>query len=637
VKCRPHKLSKDKNLSVTKALLNSLSDDGNSGFEVYCEYFKSFYLSEDKVNLTGIRRNAITERKMFDSQYKLKLPQENPAFLDFFNHHDIERLAKLKSVIIVIYAAETLKSDISDIQVFHDFRLVGNYTSQPTYFYFYSLKQKELFTLAEPPELISLPKFGLRHSNQGRSIKNKEDEQINYASLIESLLFFEADTANIDPSYELPIITSAADLDLYSSHLYKRWKATKSVLIVTFCRWMKQGRWKNKCAFKDFYFMTLSAIISDSSDLTSAASISESEPQVMCLWDVNKICFLSNDFAKQMIQRHFDSTGWKETRSSKLCISGVKFYSEEERLNAKKQWDEARNKTKKQKLNDKDKTFFHNTQKCSCEICKASCDQYGDNMNFTGPEKLCSTQYSVSDLLQMLGSFDDQAKHDIDKMCELSIGAMDIESKTVEMSVGTPCPGPRIVYNEIDTAKLEGYSKKVQHPIMIAHIDAINLNSDRKVFTVKNDLPQACFDMMQEYWNYVLDCHRDLQEEKQQIAQRYYDIVNKYRKAYFDTANSWFQRIKDYYNKQLFDAQESTNESDGDARKDFKIQELKNLAEKFEYIPQKLEAGWRATIPGQLETALDKLIEQYDIFSFYGYVLFFKKHFYKVYVNSDFN
>ena len=53
-------------------------------------------------------------------------------------------------------------------------------------------------------------------------------------------------------------------------------------------------------------------------------------------------------------------------------------------------------------------------------------------------------------------------------------------------------------------------------------------------------------------------------------------------------------------------------------QKEFEHDILTALAEKFEYNSLRIAAAWKATLPGKLEQALDRLVDAYEIFSFYG-------------------
>lgn len=575
------------------------------------------------MNIVSIQRNAQTEQVMLKSQYQLNFPEENPAFFDFFNHHDVERLSKITSTEIVVYSGESLQCNKEKISVFHDFRVIGKRANRRVVYYFFAFKQKRLYSLKNPPDLSHLPSFAVPYSLQTKAQSVGDTVgPINYAELIEAVVIPDTDASEfIDTSYLLPTVYDCSELDLHSDILFKRWKKQKSVLIVTLCRLLKTSRWKYKSRYKDFYFLTLAAILPSSRDgdrKTNAASIVQADPTVVCIWDVNKACVLNKDFTSQLLQRHFDSTGWKEKRSSMISITGVNHFTEEDRLAAKEEW----NKKRLAKGMESSSDNWSELRKCNCDVCENSLKRFGDNMATCGPEKLCTSKYSISNLLKMLGAYDSDAEKDIDRMCELSIAAMDIESKTVELAIGSPLPGANVLYQEIDSAKLEGYSKKIQHPIMIAHVDARTITDARKVFTVANDTPEAAFDMMTEYWNYVLESHCVVQKEKMEIAKKYYTLTGLYRKSFYETANSWFERVKKEYADQMLEARNkdlSDELCEGDARRDYNIDGIAELAEKFEYNPAKIEAAWRSTIPGQLEGALDHLISQYEIFSFYGY------------------
>ena len=641
-------LTRGKKTSLSKALLNSLSLDRKSGFEIYKKYFLKFCLVEEEVNVCCFQRSSGAEKRIRKKLYNQNVPQADPAFFNFFSHFDVNRVSKACNKEIVIYSAPHISSSIKSASVLHDFRHVRSTEwsqKAETFYYLFTYKDLKLYQLDSSLASqihISDPFFAIRRQTndsylQASSSPTKSD--INYAQLIEDHL----DLDQLNKSIELPKVSEAKCLDDFSEQLYNRWK--KKILIVAFARLLKKGNWERKKLFSDCYFATL-GLIAPISGAASANSKKfstrltgrkrsrkemedkdedeDEEIMVISLWNKNQVSLLKPEFSRQLIDRHFDTTGLKERRTHRLGFFGSRKISEEQRLEAKKIWSEKRDERARQRRKEFRAGKIGYTKKsvtrlCRCKICR-SC-QFDENMAPSGPEQLCTTEYSLSNCLQMLGALDANAIRNIDLMCRLSIASMDIESKTVDVDLGSPLLTRENVYAEIDSAKLEGYIKKAQHPIMIAHVDykSTTENQEKKILTVENDTPEACYQMMRKYWDYVLERQRLAQEEKLRLALPYYKLVASYRKSFFETVNQWFKETKlEFTNKSKHIEAKRLEDPESSLQRDFEQDILSGLSEKFEYNIQRIAAAWKATLPGKLEEALDRLVDAYEIFSFYG-------------------
>jgi len=173
-------------------------------------------------------------------------------------------------------------------------------------------------------------------------------------------------------------------------------------------------------------------------------------------------------------------------------------------------------------------------------------------MSRAGPEKLCSTKFVITDLLKLMGLYNNETGQVIDEMCELSIAAMDIESQTVTTHMGRPQPGLNLGYAEIDESVLEGHVKKIQKPIMIAHMDALHPSGD--CFTVTDDSEEAVFEMMIHYWNYVLKCHIDAIKKKWSLCEPLRKIVLDYKNAFYKYFQDWIIRDFESRSEQMEEA-----------------------------------------------------------------------------------
>ena len=266
------------------------------------------------------------------------------------------------------------------------------------------------------------------------------------------------------------------------------------------------------------------------------------------------------------------------TRRDKPCgndFAQIPSVSLEEQRLALAKHEAKKSAKKKQSLYEK------KTRKCDCAIC--SSDSFEMNMNQSGPERLCSYFLDLSDLMKLMGLDTPDYMVAVDRMCELSVASMDIESMTVKVDLEPPVSeigGLR--YNIIDSASLEGHFKKVQKPIMIAHLDEVSANNEVVVFQTESDKEESIYKMMRDYWGYVKDQHWAALKEKRKIAQPLLEILQEYKTAHFEMYDDWCIE-----NRQ---------------------------------IPEKtcISQSWRASLPGQLERRLLRLISDYTIFSFYG-------------------
>ena len=620
---------------------------------------------EEEVNVCCFQRSGGAEQRIRKKLYNSKCPEVDPAFFSFFSNFDLNRVSKVSNKEIVIYLAPHVSAGIKTASILHDFRHVRSTEwadKAETLYYLFTYQDLKLYQLesnAANSLKISEPFFAVRPMSETRIDHHHHHRPLNYAQLIEAGLDREKQLTRFNASIDLPEINEAKYLDDFSDQLYARWK--KKLLIVSFTRLLKRGNWQRKKTFSECYFATLALIVpSTGSSKTVSKCLGskarkrtredddndnddddDDEILVMCLWNKNQVYLLQSEFASQLVDRHFDTTGLKERRAHRLNFFGSRKLSEEHRQEAKKIWSEKRLERARQKknqaqgrANDGNSKKKETKKLCKCKICRSK--QFDENMAPFGPEQLCTTEYSLSNCLRMLGAWDLKTSQDVDLMCRLSIASMDIESKTVDVDLGSPHlnlgSGQASLYSEVDSAKLEGHVRKAQHPIMIAHIDYKTSveKQEKKILTVENDSPEACYKMMRQYWNYVLECQRLAQEEKLRLALPYYKLAASYRKVFFETVNRWFSATKlEFQNKsqdlkrqqQPKRKKEEEEEEEPDlllVQKEFEHDILTALAEKFEYNSLRIAAAWKATLPGKLEQALDRLVDAYEIFSFYG-------------------
>lgn len=677
--------AKSGQISLSKALLDSLAEDENcTGFELYCKYFENFCLVDEEANLSCLKSCGKAVDRIRKHLYKKSDPGSEPCYFSFYSHHDVNRMGKMLKQEIVVYCAKTVESILEDnrqsIYVLHDFRCLNFAMCQPKIkTYLFCSATKSLYSLSGP--------LNLKHASCffGETLSSYRPEKTeNWTEALDrAVLGSRYKKDKNDNHLRLQNLTQ---VQRYSRQLYERW-GNKTVLLTGFCRYTSTGNWtKKKCPSK-CYFVTL-ALIHDS-DLTSPLASKLEELSfdnciVLSVYNYSQICRLNRVFSEHVLKSLRDTTGAKERLCGRQGPHQFKKANLSDRLQAKKAWKEMRQARKRKRreslVSDPDAPTFHSNRSkkssvsrskiCKCSICLDT--KFSENMAFSGPEKLCSTEYTVSDLLKILGEWNRDVEALVEKLCSMSVGAMDIESRTCSADVGKSTDGNCFTYGEIlADIKMEGHVKKVQKPLMIAHLDGLDLLSDSlkrpdaavEVFTVESDSEESIYAMMKDYWDHVLLRQKAVREAKIKVAEPLYRLTNQYRKVFFEYSCKWLddslEKIKKSQQKYaaktfLEKAGKSTKRSrcssfkeeidnsnpdeteapptdkeEEEEEEDYvddpisvynqlELATLQSLAEKFEVKQSQLVAAWRATLPGKLEAGLDRLIEQYEIFSFYG-------------------
>ena len=177
---------------------------------------------------------------------------------------------------------------------------------------------------------------------------------------------------------------------------------------------------------------------------------------------------------------------------------------------------------------------------------------------------------------------------------------MDVESMTVNADLFSPQinSDSGLKYAELDKAKLEDHVKKVQKPIMIAQVDAVGYADPKKrIFLVaEEDSEAAIYRMMKKYWRAVLGAQVRCSKAKRKIAKPIFDLVQKYKDAYFATCHLHFDSL---------------------VKLSKELPTIKGVDE-LKISPRSLTLAWWQMLPGKLERAVELLVRQYNIFSFYG-------------------
>jgi len=562
-----------KRVCLSKALLESVSDV-RTGLEVYHEYFLPFTLVSDDANLSCLRRLPRMEKKVRNTMYKLSEPTRDPAFFNFGSHHDVNRLSKMLNKEIVIFFSDSA-TKMSFLEIYHDFRhlSVGSERRQQSTLYYLTTAAKELFKCSESFDALVQGSdyfFCAPQSFRTFNVQSNFGLWGRMSQLLEKR----------GPNFE---VSQVCQLSLSAPNVYAFWNEV--VVIVSFCRSLfvqHESRLRVRKQPRFSYFSTLAVVAPVVDDPSVEALQLESVARVVCLFGNNKMCLLTKEFAEHVIAGLLKGKSNRDRPLPNDFLNEPKVGGEERRA-AAFALDEKR---RSRKCNNKVKI-------CTCHLCSAS--EFDANMSKAGPEQLVTSDLDARDLLQLLGALDAVNEDILEKLCELSVASMDIESMTVNADLFSPNYLGALKYAEIDRGQLEDHVKKVQKPIMIAHVDALGQTNPRLriMLTAGADTEEAIFRMMTKYWKKVLRLQQRCIREKRKIAAPILALIQEYKDAFFGVAG---------------------REVDELARLNL------NLAPELqqEMNASTLTKAWWQLLPGKLEKALNKLIRQYNIFSFYG-------------------
>jgi hypothetical protein len=237
-------------------------------------------------------------------------------------------------------------------------------------------------------------------------------------------------------------------------------------------------------------------------------------------------------------------------------------------------------------------------KKCTCDLCSDA--SYDSNMSKSGPEKLYKTSMTLSQIFAALGI---DCSDLLDQLCELSVASMDIESRTLEVSLVPPNT------SGLGSEPCPSYVKKIQKPVMIAHQDA--LTDGVICFTAEDDTEEAIYSMMSRYWVRVLDCQLECARTKRELARPLYEILSRYEKALFDLGKQCFAEADV--------VEPSDDDDDDDERPSSPLVRGQYHSAGAQFTAESnLGKFWRTSLPGQAARQLDRLVMDYNIFSFYG-------------------
>ena len=549
-------LTKKKTVCLSKALLGSVSPSLTE-YEVYSKYFSFFTLTDADTNLSCIKSRPHMFWKLINSMYKARRPSQDPTFFSFRAFPDLSRLSKLIELEIVIYSCAS-KRNLENLNLFHDFRRMS-YSSKPEV-YFLVTRSQQLFKVDTCLDhLVSYPyMFDKEASLQG---------EVSWGPALSAV------TDLPEPPFDLG--TDLPDLVGLKERLFEFWK--EPVILVLLGKSNNPSN-TNGCKLKSpksHHFVTLCLVgppLNKMSDLSLLAI-----NKVVCFFANTKVGLLKENFKSSVIANLLQTVNKDRPSGSDLLnlpkLSKAQVSQAQKEMEAKKKRYVTRAELK--------------GRKCLCEICVS--EAFNDNMAKAGPERLVTYQMDVSELLGLLGEASAQNLALVQKLCYLSVAAMDIESRTVPLDLQRPVDSETgLLYATIDEASLAGHHQKVQKPLMIAHLDGTMVNGDPVVFVVESDEEESVYKMMRDYWSFVEEQHRLCRSLKSDLAQPLRSLVQSYKLKHVQ-----------FMVGHLPEGEVSDPGAAGVQGKH-------------------INGAWLQSIPGQLERALSRLISNYAVFSFYG-------------------
>ena len=548
---------------LSKLLLDEVAPVGESGRDLYQLYFESFALADADSNLSCVTSRPRQMEKIANSMYKIKKPCDEPSFFSFNSFHDLCRLSRLIKKEIVIFWAMSISDSV--VHVFHDFRFLLNNRLEEANNSIYLLAtcDKQLHRLNSQQQkkrlTINTDYFATQTTNFDTSWSGTLSTALGVPAVEESLL------ANLPQ-----------DLQQNRQQLFALWG--EPILFVVLGK-TKLASKTNACVTKkpvSSHFVTV-ALVGPPLSQMSALDV-ESIQKVACFvgsvtgWQIS---LLKPHFRKHVLQQLIKTSHMDKLQNRNIVT--VPPVSRQETLAAAAE--------KRQKKKQYVTRAEQKGRKCVCEICSDS--SYSDNMSKVGPERLITYQPDVTELLRLMGLDTPDNVAAVEKLCELSLASMDIESTTLPLDLDPPVDrATGVDHSVIDGVILEGHLQKIQKPLMIAHLDA--LMTEPQVFVVKSDSEDSIYDMMKDYWTFVRQRRDECRREKQLLVAHLVDLLSEYQLKHTEFCMLW----------------QSKSTAEEKEENDNNVVDLLNT--------------WRHSIPGKLQASLSRLTGNYAVFSFYG-------------------
>lgn len=595
-------------LCLEKALLTYLESKEDlpilkdtPGLALYSLYFDQFTLVGLNSNLSCLKRNEALEEKLRCQMYKIRKDQVPPSSFSIKKYQDVNRLASLLNLNIVIYFVDTfVNPTICDI--WHDFRNMKANPLPPQYFVISNHSRIKALTSSIDAHLPVLPFFAM-----------------------ETVPIFDREL--VEPIFKLVDQNAAKPLQkCYGIEQLRDHNSTfsstnfQSIIVVGYCKNMVFNL-PTKQLFKrkkpsNCVFMRLTVLgkpIATRQDVMNAV--------IVCLFAGRVVSTLKDEYqdhVKNQISMGYTDIDKPEDdfyyeslpkmRSEEIKKAQEKFFKQQEVAKKKRiqKYRQGMAEFKEQFLNihqspvvssneedNENPTENEQVEKeekrrighiCTCQICSENAHCFDKNMSNHGPEKLMKIQLDIRDLMKMLGIDSEENLLKIEQLCAMTIAAFDIESMTVTIDHYPPGgSNSNVAMGHTHLGGLAEHTTKIQKPIMIAHTDYL-MPSEKpvRVFVLESNEESSIYSMMKAYWKFILERQVEIIAQKRLLVKPLLDFLKQYEDAHLLFMETKYSRPEALIYRK-------------DGKKAFKF-----------------------TVPGMLMEKLQKLIEEYVIFSFYG-------------------
>ena len=577
---------------ITKGFLNYLAripefgkTGRGAGRQLFSKYLESFVLVGMDLNLNSFSRWANGSADFYSSLYGPKDTRE-PKNFSIANQFDVARIGQLLGVGVIVYCApsEQCIPRGESLNIYHDYSDFEEAGGKKIHFVLTYCGR--LFLLPDGPGPTFKHRLGLSTVSL-LSEAGAENVSLKCAGFAEALVRLAECDDSVLGLQCLSKIKTVRDIVFLEEEAEAALSTAleRPLVVAVYTRRGSSGaqRSNRRCLKK-----SVLEIIYKSDSLNYNASGRQVK---FSLPPVDDIDFLLAPAGTDLLVR--PDRCWRDKMYGMLTIlsaedkfdcsylfSGMAPGKDfEERLRKRRLEAEEKKRKKYGKTSEPRRRLPE--ENCSCEVCRESFEQYEFNMDREGPERLLTIGFSCRELLGMMGLDTAENLATISKMVELSIAAFDIESKTVEVDSYRPS---KTLYADIDpSVSVEGHSEKVQRPIMIAHLDALDLDGEPQSWTVAGDDEKYCYRMFRSYCSSV-------RKRRARAAA----LKEKMCLGLLERLRSWRLGMEGFLKER---PPEEGDEGDPEKR---------------------IRSACRNSLPGLLEKKLMDLCGLYVVYSFYG-------------------